>query len=111
MTRALLLSVLVVSLPLNLSLNEPHSSADTVLSPTEFLPLRDRPNRSFIFSNDQSDTYGTRVHLVNTTRGNLTFQWVDLVFNGDTVNEALSHDRRLQACMSMSIQPPGQGPK
>ncbi len=48
----------------------------------EFLPFGAGVGRSFAFANRQGSTYGSRVRLVNTSRGNLTFEWRDIVLPG-----------------------------
>ena len=48
----------------------------------EFLPFGTGIGRSFAFANHQDGAYGSRVRFVNTSLGNLTFEWRDIVLPG-----------------------------
>ncbi|MFQ5844942.1 MAG: DUF6531 domain-containing protein, partial [Planctomycetota bacterium] len=61
---------------------EPPAQEREAVCFAEFIPFPAERHRGFIFSLPDGSTCSSTVHFVNTSRGSLSFQWIDLVMPG-----------------------------
>ncbi len=85
-------STLVVS---EIPSRQPASFSESTDPASEYIPSGLRVRRSPVLPNKQGSEYGISIQLVNSSRGNLTFKWHDLVLPGHipfTVGRTYSSD-------------------